>query len=431
MKKVMNSEELRENGTERKRSEGITLIALIITIIILIILAMVSVKIITDSNIIHHAENATKTYSVEQEKELIALGYSNYKMDKLTNDSATLTVEDATVIGDETNGWTITFNKSRNQYTLQENGTPEGPAERTEDDIAMEEYVLGEDLKGQPLENIVDFESGSLKQLNGENVDLLAYAIYINNQETPYMAYYAKYRNKAYRILVDMEELKTKSVNMIYEPSGREGQKVTYSYDGTTENEKEWTILYDYGDSVEIISPEALGILILGYEDENAKGSNEFEKAVYSYNNSIDRINNYASSLVTNSNKINVRSVGSNPQNPNNRNTGKYSSEILASWNCRYEGSPVTVNGVGERGDNNSEQDFVRMSYWGVKNINARYLLASRKVIDNITSIEFDIERIGSDNAYYNDWVWTARENGIVEVRNEVYGVRPVVKINL
>ena len=125
----MKSEELRVKSTERKRSEGITLIALIITIIILIILAMVSVRIITDSNIKKHAENATEIYSVEQEKELIGVAYSDYKMETLNNKEYTMQnaldnlQADAIAEGNGTTGWTITFNASGNVYTLRPDGT--------------------------------------------------------------------------------------------------------------------------------------------------------------------------------------------------------------------------------------------------------------------------------------------------------------------
>ena len=82
MRKEMNSEELRLESTECKRSEGITLIALIITIIILITLAVVSVRIVVNQNIFQHAERGAELYTVEQEKELIGIGYSEYKMKK-------------------------------------------------------------------------------------------------------------------------------------------------------------------------------------------------------------------------------------------------------------------------------------------------------------------------------------------------------------
>lgn len=65
-----------------KTNKGITLIALIITIIVLLILAMVSIKLVWDGGIIEHSKNAVNTYTVEQEKELIKLAYSEYQMNK-------------------------------------------------------------------------------------------------------------------------------------------------------------------------------------------------------------------------------------------------------------------------------------------------------------------------------------------------------------
>lgn len=41
---------------------------------------MVSIKLVWNGGIITHANNATDTYTVEKEKELIQIGYSNYKM---------------------------------------------------------------------------------------------------------------------------------------------------------------------------------------------------------------------------------------------------------------------------------------------------------------------------------------------------------------
>lgn len=69
--------------------KGITLIALIITIIVLLILAIVSIKILIDQGIIGHANKAAKGYTVEQEKELIAEGYANYKMAKFASTDTT------------------------------------------------------------------------------------------------------------------------------------------------------------------------------------------------------------------------------------------------------------------------------------------------------------------------------------------------------
>ena len=123
---------------------------------------------------------------------------------------------------------------------------------------------------------MIDDSYKNLKQLNGKNVEYLTQGPYYSNkqQETADAAIYVKYNNKAYRIVVNgsisrgsifnISNRTTKSVAMIYEPKGKEGQKVKYSYDGTQANNKEWTVLYDNGDSVEIISPESRGSLRFG-----------------------------------------------------------------------------------------------------------------------------------------------------------------------
>lgn len=69
-----------ESKLNNKR--GITLIALIITIIVLLILAVVSIKIVINQGIIKKANKAKERYTVEQEKELIVEGYSNYQIQK-------------------------------------------------------------------------------------------------------------------------------------------------------------------------------------------------------------------------------------------------------------------------------------------------------------------------------------------------------------
>ena len=119
---------MNENVTSKR---GITLIALIITIIILLILAMVTINILINQGIIGHANNAVRGYEVAEEKELIGLGYQNYKMDKLHDSNAELTVDGATVAkDDEVNGWYITFTKTKHNYSLSDNGTIEQAGEK-------------------------------------------------------------------------------------------------------------------------------------------------------------------------------------------------------------------------------------------------------------------------------------------------------------
>ena len=264
---------------KRNTQRGITLLALVITIIVLLILAMVSIKIAIDGGLITKASKATDTHTIGAEKEAIAIGYSEYQIDLANHKSASLTVKDATP-EQTSDGWKVTFSETTgNVYTINSKGEITGPTkeEKTEDDIAMEKYALGDKLQGQAMKNLmIDDSYKNLKQLNGKNVEYLTQGPYYSNkqQETADAAIYVKYNNKAYRIVVNgsisrgsifnISNRTTKSVAMIYEPKGKEGQKVKYSYDGTQANNKEWTVLYDNGDSVEIISPESRGSLRFG-----------------------------------------------------------------------------------------------------------------------------------------------------------------------
>ena len=105
-----------------KKQNGITLIALIITIVVLLILAVVAINAVKDGGIITHAQNAANDYTIAQEKEQIALAYSEYFINKRTNPNATLEVEGATVTGSEENGWKLTFNKTNNAYEVDKDG---------------------------------------------------------------------------------------------------------------------------------------------------------------------------------------------------------------------------------------------------------------------------------------------------------------------
>lgn len=375
---------------------GITLIALVITIVVLLILVSVSIKLVLDGGIIAHANNAVDKYGKAQQNEI----------DQINN----------------------IFGNNEDQ-----NNAPE----------ELIKYVLGEDLTGQPFENICNYDDFSFpNKLNGENVEMFVLMLPYteNNAETFSHTIYIKYKNNVYRILITEDEnaeIFTKSVNLIYEPKGDEGQTVDYSIDGTEANKKKWTILYDDGTNYEIISPESMGSLALGSNDEQAIGSNDFEKAVNSYNNAIDRINTYASSFVTNNNKSAVRSVGSNPNDPNSRNTDKYTSEKIESWNCTYivgpnTRIPVTINGVGQGSDNNYEQDFIRMLYHGVAGTGEKYWLASRYVayFEQSQQVEFRVIRVNSNGDYDELNFFDANSGGSAYASNDSCAVRPVVKIS-
>ena len=429
-----------------ENNKGITLVALVITIIVLLILAMVSIKIAIDGGLIKKAKDATDTHTIGAEEEAIQLGYSEYQIDLANNKPATLTVKDATT-EKTAEGWKVTFSATTgNVYTINSKGEITGPTkeEKTEDDMAMEKYVLGDNLQGQVMGNlIIDKDNMIFKQLNGKDVTYLDMAPYVTGGERIDAAFYLKYNNKVYRTQLDMQDdgsnyevWITKSVAKVYDiPASVE--TIKYSYDGTKENEKDWIVLYkdETAKTAEILSPEAIGKLKLGKEDTEAQGSNDWEKAVYSYNHAIERLNNYASSLVTNPNKISVRSVGSNPSNPNYRNTTKYTSETIKNWNCSLGSNAgatkVTVNGIAQVGENNLEQDFVRMKALGVASTGSEYWLASRYVLADSDGVAFFVDAVFSGGSFGGDYLFDAYSGGSAYTFSCEYAVRPVVKISL
>ena len=112
-----------------KNTNGITLVALIITIIVLLILATVSIRLIMNGGIIGKSEKGVQDYSIAEEKEQIGLGYKEYQMEKFQETNPTLKVEGATVTPNE-EGWTIKFTKSQREYELKTDGTIIGDSEK-------------------------------------------------------------------------------------------------------------------------------------------------------------------------------------------------------------------------------------------------------------------------------------------------------------
>lgn len=65
-----------------KAQKGITLVALVITIIVLLILAMVSISIVANNNIMERANTAGTKHNEAAQNELNELNYVNGLMDK-------------------------------------------------------------------------------------------------------------------------------------------------------------------------------------------------------------------------------------------------------------------------------------------------------------------------------------------------------------
>ena len=116
--------------TELKKlnNKGITLIALVITIIVLLILAGVSIAMLTGENgILTQAQNAKKETSIAEEKELIALAYNAVKAQEkggtVTADKLDAELQkDGANAEDDAKGIKVTFEESKREYIIDENG---------------------------------------------------------------------------------------------------------------------------------------------------------------------------------------------------------------------------------------------------------------------------------------------------------------------
>lgn len=145
----------------------------------------------------------------------------------------------------------------------------------------LKKYILGENLTGRKWNEIFIHNKFVDDSTTAEN----------EKQEIEWIGLggYVKYNETIYYI--EGENGYTTGIRTIYSPTGREGQDLGE----ITENEKYngWTILYDYGDKVEAISPYVSdGELTLGSDDN-------IDEAINSYNNAITLINDYVKSNTT------------------------------------------------------------------------------------------------------------------------------------
>ena len=442
-----------------QKNRGITLIALIITIIILLILAMVTINILINQGIIGHANNAVNQYEVAEEKEKIALGYQNYKMDKLNPDKeAKLTVDGAQdpIPGDEENGWTITFTKTGHVYKLKDGNITAKRSAASLNDI--EKYFFGAEGEGRSIMEIVDTNNWVYKDDDAtlENasakVKFMNFYAYAENYATGNIeyAFYFRYENKAYKVLVKGAALTTSpddGLQVVYEHQEGSvvGKKVQYKATDSS-SATDWIVLYENNDgTIDIMSKDVMGSLTLGSGDVNATGSSNAEKAINSYNGAIDRINDYCASLVTNTTAKGVRSAGYTGFETKDGKliamrdaTSKYyTSDNLKNWQSG------TYNEKGKVNDRNGEQDLIRMSYYyegwntetpptynhfGYAEANNNYWLASRFVYEYPSYVYFYVICVNGGLAGNRD-LWNVDSSNAYD-NSPSYAVRPVVRVD-
>ena len=370
-----------------KTQKGITLVALIITIVVLLILAVVSINSIQNEGIMKQAQNAAEMWNASQ-----------------TNEQGTL--ENYEEYFDRYGGNSV-------------NGEKEELAEFE----LIERYILGADKTGRAETEIlsdttfinesstITDASTSITYLNGAR----------NANSTKDIVYF-KYGNKAYKYLKASGN--TESVELVYEPEGREGTTVSYdsNNDGTKE---EWVIITDRDGKVEIVSKNVMGGLTLGKLDTSVTVTtdldgdgtvgNDEDIAIASYNSAITTINNYCKSLVTAKNNDGVRSVGGT-----DNSFIPYHSTNYDNW-----GASVTVDAAAS--DIQYEKDLVKLAYHGIMYMGNGYWMASRHAEEFSKDVYFRVRCISADKKINSYTLWYVLSDSSVNSYSPGVAVRPVV----
>lgn len=263
---------------------------------------------------------------------------------------------------------------------------------------------------------------------------------------------YVKYKEKAYKIVVNFDWenniIKTENVDIVYTPKGNEGKDLG-EITGNTEYNG-WIIIYDNGDTMEAVSPTAMGELGLGNADKtidwtktedanvreamkeadlDANGSVDYiENSIYSYNHAIERINNYCNNLGELPENIGVRSVGAKDDPTGNDET----INIPTDWT---NGEIKKYNKKGKKGDIAYEQDLARISYWeleknGQTGIGKTYWAASRCVAASGSEIYFLVDSVRGDGMVGSENLWEMNASGNVRGIGQAYAVRPIIIVN-
>ena len=313
-----------------------------------------------------------------------------------------LEVEDARVKTNE-EGWEIIFDNTEHKYTLSLDGNS---IKRVKYVIDIEKYFLGADGQGKKWNDLIsgnnkfkddpdsiDDASSILKLVNGHYSHRF---VPTENSQGKWEEtwdiyyYYVECGKKVYRIsLVDKNpgssiEYHTTKVEKCYTKKGKEGTTVQYSTDGSN-NKTDWVVLYDNGETVDIVSLNSMGSFTLGVNDTEATNdTNESDEAVgkciNSYNNAIERINNYCKSLITNPTAKQVRNFGTKPDFSDDTSEMFYSNRTI-DWHSSY-------NGILKIYDFNSEQDLLRANYYDVSCTGEDYWVSERWIYPSYGSVD-------------------------------------------
>ncbi len=379
-----------------KKQNGITLIALIITIIVMLILVGVTVNISLNGGLFDTAKQAAKATEVESEiEQLSSSTWGSIGTDgKVDFEKLNSNLPE----GFELKSGTYVSSKG-NRYTIDENGTVEADKVPVE----LKNYVLGEDLEGKNVTEIVNMNTLKFiddpdTEENEEETILLMFTNSISmDKDTKYLYAYIKYNSKAYKVTVDEETYNIQKLELIYETQGNEGKDLG-EITGDTQYEG-WTIIYDNGTTYEAVSSTTIGNVGIG-SGSSSDAIDHYNSAIYDIYLELAELALTEESDIPSSKAI--RNVGQrlswNIGNLNEEEFLKldpakgYFTEVPSEWTTYSE-----YNGKLKNADMEWENDLVRMYYWGISNVDEDYWIASRDIIIGENNIAFYIYYFSSE----------------------------------
>ena len=438
----------------RPNSRGITLIALIITIIVMLILVAVTITVALDSGLFGTGKKVAYQTEVREVQEQLEIAKAVKTADnggKKPSDFG-ITINDLP-ISDELKtkyGSKLVISKDGTLYYdpavvtdeeertwLEEIGINEYAGETAG---TFEKYILGENLEGRQLTEILDMSTWTFiddeKTTDVDETQTLGARLLIagpNGDNTKGYAF-VEYEDVAYKFEFDMTTMETANLVEAYTKEGREGKDLGVETGDSQYNG--WTIIYDNGDgTVEAVAPTAMGSLTLGNGDETAQTPGDvdgngtpnenIDKAIYSYNNAITRINDYCKNLEGLPTNIGVRSVGATTDPiPNLEGNNAYRG-MPSDWS-----TSTTYNGKGKIGDESWTEDLLRISYFDKSAIGSEYWVASRYVSAYSSGVSFNVAHVYSAGLFSSNNLWYVSSSG-TNIDSPSCAVRPIITVQI
>ena len=375
-------------------TKGITLIALVITIIVMLILVGVTINVVINGELIKKSQDAkTKQEQAIQREQLQSAVWA-----AINNETGNVDFDKVSLLGWTSELWSdgscIYTCPKGYKFRVKSNGEIK--------DYSDEEYIPRESLEGK----YVNFDANNDGEIANDGSEL----------------YIVLYDDRTHGLQIISAN--TLDVNNLY-----------LGWNDPTVTEEE----------IEEID-EKIGLTDSEKEElASINGNNaltEFETAVASYNKLVATINNACRNLVTNPKAVSVRSVGSNPINPDSENTELYESvsslNNLPTEETNYGVLKGKLNGIAYSEDNNYEEDVNKIINMGIVNNGKNYFVASRHIYDTYSPWYacFSVRIIQGktlDITGVRLWYAGNGKNSTKDVYSRAdlnYGVRPVVTLN-